>query len=77
MKIEVNNSLVNIKANMKKEGDYAKVLKVAEAMVEAAAGDLDWVEADEWEGYVVLSSLGGYKQRAEWLEMYKDAKAAA
>ena len=77
MKVKANNYLVDIIANMKKDGDYAKSLKIAEIMVERSEGDLVMVEADEHEGYIVLSSLGGYKHREELLEMYKDAQAAA
>ena len=76
MQIKVNNYLVDIIANMKKEGDFAASMEIAERMVEDASGDLVMVEWDDCEGWIVLSSKGGYKQRAEWLDLYKDAKAA-
>jgi len=73
---DANNGLIGIQANMKKAGDYEAALKVAEEMVLISSDSLVIVEADEWEGRVVLSSVAERYQRAEWIDLYKMAKAA-
>ncbi len=77
MKFYASNALVNINANMKKDGDFDQAMKVAEIMVEQAEGDLAWIEADDCEGRIVLSAKWDNLQAKEWKEMYESAKASA
>ena len=76
MKFYASNALVNINANMKKDGDFDKAMEVASIMVEQAGGDLAWIEADDCEGRIVLSAKWDNFQAKEWEEIYKAAKAA-
>jgi hypothetical protein len=76
MRIIANNALVEIKANMNKRGDYDKALQVASIMVENSDQCLICVDENECEGYIVLSAVWFHYQREEWIDLYKEAKAA-
>lgn len=76
MKLQADNAMVYITANLKKAGDYERAVRVADKMVLDAEGDLVLIDADADCGEVIMSSVWNHYQRQEWVDAYAVAKAA-
>ena len=69
-----NNSEIVIQANVKKAGDYAEVLKIAEKMVELDHVTCDIACLDESEQWVHICACWDNYQAKELREVFYDAK---
>lgn len=73
MKIKLNNNAeIIIQANMKKEGDYEEMMKIAEKMAEEDG--IDIASGDEVEGWVHICAVWNHFQKAELKDAWNDAK---
>ena len=70
----VTNALIEIQANMKKDGDFEAALKVAEIMVDNSHESLVIVEADDCTGEIVMSAVWNHFQKEDWVHLFKEAK---
>lgn len=72
MRLTATNALVQINATS--PADFDRAMKVAHYMVEDSG--LEWIEADDCEQYIVLSSTWNHYQAQDWRDLYAAAKGS-